>query len=131
MNNNVQSVERIIDDILIGYCDSIAWQDFGANGSPCFDPDVYNLQEAANIAAAVQLVMPKYSERHRILANEVAHQLGARYVTYPWLRDAVCRIIQGSEYNQLMDFANFSKLVRMGMQAKGLEHIESVADVLC
>lgn len=117
---NRSEVGRIIDNILIPYADCVEWLDFGPNGNPCYDPSYFSStaeeEEAAYTLAAVQLEMPKNSERrHKRLAEKVAVQTGNRYVTYPWLRDAVSRLLAGCTYNDLLSMCKLSRIFRTGM----------------
>mgnify|MGYP004453098027 CR=1 FL=1 len=127
-------VAKTIDEILIPYVDCIAWKDFGAAGSPCYDPNDFSSsgeeEEAAYTLAAVQLEMEKYGTRHTNLAAKVAEQTGDKYVTYPWLRDAVSRILSGTTYDELLPMFQLSRAVKAGMQAKGLKEIHSIAEAL-
>ncbi len=127
-------VARTIDDILIPYADCIAWEDYGPEGNPCFDPYDFasdtEEEEAAYTLAAVELEMGKYSRRHKDLAKKVAKQTGNEYVTYPWLRDAVGRLLAGTTYDELLSMSRLSMAVKAGMQAKGLKEIHSIEEAL-
>lgn len=127
-------VARAIEEILIPYVENIAWEDFGAYGNPCYDPNDFSSpaeeEEAAYTLAAVQLEMKKYGARHTDLAEKVAKQTKNKYVTYPWLRDAVSRILSGTTYDELFAMARLSRAVKDGMKAKGLTEINSIDDVL-
>ncbi len=129
---NRSEVARTIDDILLVYADCIAWKDYGAAGSPCYDPYDFASpaegEEAAYTLAAVELEMGKNSSRYNDLAAKVAKQTGNKWVTYPWLRDATCRILAGSTYNELLSMAKLSRAVKDGMKKKGLSSIKSIAD---
>lgn len=133
MRNRID-VGKTIDDVLIPYADCIAWEDYGSAGSPCYDPYDFSStaeeEEAAYTLAAVQLEMRKNNSRHTVLAEKVAKQTGNDYVTYPWLRDAVTRLLAGSTYDELLSMSRLSKAVKAGMQTKGLTEIHSIADVL-
>lgn len=127
-------VAKTIDEILISYADCIAWKDFGAAGSPCYDPNAFlspaKEEEAAYTLAAVQLEMKKYGTRHKLLAKKVAAQTGNKYVTYPWLRDAVSRLLSDTTYDELLSMAQLSRAVKAGIQAKGLKEVNSIAEAL-
>ncbi len=127
-------VARTIDEILIPYVECLAWEDFGSSGNPCYDPNDFSSpaeeEEAAYTLAAVQLEMEKYGSRHTDLAEKVAEQTGDQYVTYPWLRDAVSRILSGTTYDDLLSMVKLSRAVKDGMKAKGLSKINSINDVL-
>lgn len=131
---NRTEVAKAIDEILIPYVDHFAWKDFGAAGSPCYDPNDFSSpaeeEEAAYTLAAVQLEMEKYGSRHTDLAEKVAEQTGDQYVTYPWLRDSVSRILSGTTYDDLLSMVKLSRAVKDGMKAKGLSKINSINDVL-
>ncbi len=128
------AVGRTIDEILIPFADCVAWADFGSAGSHCYDPYDFSSaseeEEAAYTLAAVQLEMKKYSKRHTDLAKEVAKHTGNDFVTYPWLRDAVSRLLTGSTYDELLLMSKLSRLVRAGMKAKGLIEIHSIEEAL-
>ena len=127
-------VGRTIDHIVIPFADCIAWEDFGPKGNPCYDPydfaSAAEEEEAAYTLAAVQLEMGKYSKRHKDLAKKVAKQTGNDYVTYPWLRDAVSRLLAGSTYDELLSMSRLTRAVKAGMQKKGLTEIRSIEDAL-
>lgn len=127
-------VGKTIDDVLIPYADCIVWEDYGSAGSPCYDPydfiSTSEEEEAAYTLAAVQLEMRKNSSRHTTLAKKVAKQTGNDYVTYPWLRDAVSRLLAGSTYDELLSMSRLSRAVKAGMQIKGLTEIHSIEDAL-
>lgn len=127
-------VARTIDEILIPYADCIAWEDYGPEGNPCFDPYDFasdaEEEEAAYTLAAVELEMRKYGKRHKDLAKKVAKQTGNNYVTYPWLRDAVSRLLAGTTYDELFSMSRLARAVKAGMQAKGLKEIHSIEEAL-
>lgn len=127
-------VARTIDDILIPYADCIAWEDYGPECNPCFDPYDFasdaEEEESAYTLAAVELEMRKYGKRHKDLAKKVAKQTGNNYVTYPWLRDAVSRLLAGTTYDELLSMSRLSMAVKAGMQVKGLKKINSIAEAL-
>lgn len=127
-------VGRTIDHIVIPFADCIAWEDFGPKGNPCWKPyhyaSVAEEEEAAYTLAAVELEMGKYSKRHKDLAKKVAKQTGNEYVTYPWLRDAVSRLLAGTTYDELLSMSRLSMAVKAGMQAKGLKKINSIEEAL-
>lgn len=131
MRNRID-VAKTIDDILIPYADCICWEDYGSEGSPCYDPNDYasvaEEEEAAYTLSAVQLEMNKYGIRHTDLAKKVAKQTGNKYVTYPWLRDAVSRLLAGTTYDELLSMSRLSRAVKAGMQAKGLTEIHSIEE---
>lgn len=133
MRNRID-VRKTIDEVLIPYAECIAWEDFGPKGNPCYDPydfaSAAEEEEAAYTLAAVQLEMKKNSTRHTDLATEVAKQTGNKYVTYPWLRDAVSRLLAGSTYDDLLFISRQSRAVRAGMKAKGLTKIHSIEEAL-
>lgn len=126
-------VGRTIDHIVIPFADCIAWEDFGPKGNPCYDPYAFasaaEEEEAAYTLAAVQLEIRKYGTRHIELAKKVAKQTGNEYVTYPWLRDAVSRLLAGTTYADLLFMCRQSRAVRARMQAKGLREIHSLAEL--
>jgi hypothetical protein len=127
-------VARTIDEILIPYADCVAWGDYGPKGNLCWNPYDYESvaeeEEAAYTLAAVELEMGKYSKRHKDLAKKVAKQTGNEYVTYPWLRDAVSRLLAGTTYEELLLMSRLSMAVKVGMQAKGLKEIHSIEEAL-
>ncbi len=127
-------VGKTIDNILIPYADCFGWECFGSKGSPCYDPDNYDSiaeeEEAAYTLAAVALELKKHSKRHTDLAEKIAQKTGNNYVTYPWLRDAVSRLLSSSTYDELMSMSQLSRTVRFGMQAKGLTKIHSITEAL-
>ena len=129
---NRDEVRKAIDRVLIPYVDCIAWLDF-ANGNPCYNPNFFasaaEEEEAAYTLAAVELEL-KNSTRHTTLSKKVAQQTGNQYVTYPWLRDTVTKILCSTSYDDLMAIAQLSRKVRTCMQAKGVTEIHSIADVL-
>lgn len=131
---NRSTVGRTIEEILIPYADCIAWEDFGSAGSPCYDPydfsSVAEEEEQAYTLAAVQLKMKKGSKIHADLARAVAKQTGNKFVTYPWLRDAVSRLLAGTTYDELLAMSKLSRLVKAGMKAKGVNQIQSIREVL-
>ncbi len=131
---NKDDVSKTIDDVLIPYADCICWEDYGSAGSPCYDPNDYSSdaeeEEAACTLAAVQLELKKHSKRHTTLAKEVAKQTGNTFVTYPWLRDAVSRLLAGTTYDELISMAKLSRAVRAGMKAKDLKEIHSLDEAL-
>lgn len=102
-------VARTIDEILIPYVECFSWGDFGSSGNPCYDPNDFPTpaeeEEAAYTLAAVQLEMEKYGTRHTDLAKKVATQTGNEYVTYPWLRDAVSRLLADTTYEPRKNLA--------------------------
>lgn len=125
-------VARAIDILILPNPDCICWCDLGAGGSACYDPDHYasdaEKEEEAFTLAAVHLEMAKNSSRHKKLAKAVAGQLGKKYVTYPFLRDAVCRLLSGTSYKDLLAMVRLSRLVRDRMKAKGLTEIHSLEE---
>lgn len=129
-------VARTIDEILIPYVECFSWGDFGSSGNPCYDPNDFPTpaeeEEAAYTLAAVQLEMEKYGTRHTDLAKKVAAQTKNQYVTYPWLRDAVARLLSSTNYEKLWSMVVLSRKVRWGMKIKGLTqiNINSVKEVL-
>ena len=129
-------VGRAIDKILIPYADCFAGEELGAAGSSCYDPNDFasavEKVEAACTLAAVQLEMEKYGTRHTDLAKKVAAQTKNQYVTYPWLRDAVARLLSSTNYEKLWSMVVLSRKVRWGMKIKGLTqiNINSVKEVL-
>lgn len=127
---NIIDVARTIDDILIPYAECVAWEDYGPKGNPCWDPYDYasiaEEEEAAYTLAAVELEMGKYGNRHKDLARKVAKQTGNKWVTYPWLRDAVSRLLAGSTYNELLSMAKLSRAVKDGMKKRGLTSIDQL-----
>ena len=127
-------VARTIDEILIPYVECFSWGDFGSSGNPCYDPNDFPTpaeeEEAAYTLAAAQLEMEKYGTRHTDLAKKVATQTGNEYVTYPWLRDAVSRLLADTTYDELLSMSQLSRAVKAGMQAKGLKEIHSIAEAL-
>ncbi len=127
-------VRKAIEEILIPYADCIAWKDLGSAGSPCYDPYDFSSaaeeEEAVYTLAAVELELKKNSKRHTDLAKEVAKYTGNNYVTYPWLRDAVSRLLAGSTYDELLKMSKLSRLVRSGMKTRGLKEIHSIAEAL-
>ena len=131
---NRTDVAKTIDNILIPYADCIGWAYFGSAGGPCYDPYDFDSaaeeEEAAYTLAAVQLELMKNSARHIALAKKVAEQTGNNYVTYPWLRDAVSRLLAGNTYDELLAMSKLSRAVRTGMQAKGLTEIRSIEEAL-
>ncbi len=133
MRNRID-VAKTIDDILIPYADCICWEDYGSAGSPCYNPNYFSSaaeeEEAACTLAAVQLEMGKYGKRHKELAKKVAKQTGNKYVTYPWLRDAVSRLLACTKYDALLSMSRLSRAVKAGMQAKGLTEIHSIDEAL-
>ncbi len=128
-------VRTTIDNILIPYADCFGWECYGPKGSSCYDPNNFastaDEEEAAYTLSAVTLELKKNSKRHVDLAEKVAKQTGNKYVTYPWLRDAVSRLLSGSTYDDLMSMSQLSRAVKAGMQAKGLSEIHSIAEALC
>ena len=133
MRNRID-VARTIDDILLPYADCFAWEDCGPKGNPCWDPYDYaseaEEEEAAYTLAAVELELGKFSQRHRDLAKRISEQTGNEYVTYPWLRDAVSRLLAGTTYDELLSMSRLSMAVKAGMQAKGLKEIHSIEEAL-
>ena len=133
MRNRID-VARTIDDILLPYADCFAWEDYGPKGNPCWDPYDYaseaEEEEAAYTLAAVELELGKFSQRHRDLAKRISEQTGNEYVTYPWLRDAVSRLLAGTTYDELLSMSRLSMAVKAGMQAKGLKEIHSIEEAL-
>lgn len=133
MRNRID-VTKTIDDILIPYADCICWEDFGSAGNPCYNPNDFSSaaeeEETACTLAAVQLEMGKYGKKHKELAKKVAKQTGNKYVTYPWLRDAVSRLLAGTTYDELLSMSRLSRAVKAGMQAKGLTEIHSIDEAL-
>ncbi|MCQ4022491.1 MULTISPECIES: hypothetical protein [unclassified Ruminococcus] len=131
---NRNEVARCIIEILIPYADCFAWGDFGAAGNPCYDP--YNWsspaeeEEEAYTLAAVQLELKKNGQRHIDLAEKVANNTGNDYVTYPYLRDAVSRILASSTYDELLTQVKFSRMIKNMMKSKGLTTISSIEEVL-
>lgn len=127
-------VGKTIDEILIPFAECIAWKDFGPEGTPCYDPTEFTSaseeEEAAYTLATVELEMKKNSKRHIDLAKKVAVQTGNKYVTFPWLRDAVSRLLADSTYEELMSMTRLSRAVKAGMKAKGLNEIHSIAEIL-
>ena len=115
-------VGKTIDEILIPFAECIAWKDFGPEGTPCYDPteftSAYEEEEAAYTLATVEL------------AKKVAVQTGNKYVTFPWLRDAVSRLLADSTYEELMSMTRLSRAVKAGMKAKGLNEIHSIEEIL-
>ena len=131
---NRNEVKRTIDNILTPYADYIAWKDFGPEGNSCYNPYYFasaaEEEEAAYTLAAVELELKKNSKRHTDLAEKVAKQTGNTYVTYPWIRDAVSRMLANSTYDELWSMVSLSSAVRAGMKAKGLKEIHSIAEAL-
>ncbi len=131
---NRSTVGRTIEEILIPYADCIAWEELGSAGSPCYDPydfaSAAEETEAAATLATVQIEMRKGGRRHAELAKEVAKQTGNKFVTYPWLRDAVSRLLAGTTYDELLAMSKLSRLVKAGMKAKGVDQIQSIREVL-
>lgn len=105
-----------LDTILIPMADSFCWTEFGSAGGPCFDPNHYSTPAAEiNMAvtlAGVQIEMRKFSDRHIALAKQVAKNTGNRYVTYPFLRDAVSRLLAGTTLDNLLFMVNLSRQYR-------------------
>lgn len=133
MRNRID-VRKSIDDILIPYADCICWEDFGSAGNPCYNPNYFSSaaeeEETACTLAAVQIEMRKYGNKHKELAKKVAKQTGNKYVTYPWLRDAVSRLLASTTYDELLSMSRLSRAVKAGMQAKGLTEIHSIDEAL-
>lgn len=129
-----KEVAKTIDEVVIPYVDCFAWEDFGSSGNPCYNPNAFaspaQAKDFAYTLAAVQLEMRKNGLRHTGLAGKVAAQTGNKYVTYPWLRDAVSRILSGTTYDELLTMAQFARAVKAGMQARGLKEIHSITEAL-
>ena len=127
-------IAKALDNILLPYAQCISWKHFGAAGSPCYDPNDFassaEREEAASPLAAVQLKRKKKGARHTKLAKKVATQTGDEYVTYPWLRDAVSRILTATTYDDLLSMAKLSRAVKDGMKAKGLTEVHSIHEAL-
>ena len=129
---NKMEVAYCIDKILIPYADCFAWPDFGAAGNPCYDPYDWDSpeeeEEEAYTLAAVQLVMKKNGVRHNKLAKAVAKSTSNDYVTYPYLRDAVSRILSPTNYDELLWQVKLSQVIKDAMKAKGLTEIHSISE---
>ena len=131
---NRSEVGRTIDNVLLPYDDCFAWLDYGPAGNPCYDPNSFSSvaeeEEASYTLAAVNLEMKRNSNRYTKLAEKVAAQTGNKYVTYPWLRDTVARILSESSYEELLAMARLSRTVQEGMKKKGLKQLTSIKEAL-
>lgn len=94
---------KIVDDarkaiqMIIPYCDCLAWEDFSDRGNPCYNPLLFenetDIKEDALWHAAVKAAMPHGSDMHSVLASKVATVLNNKWVTYDWLIKALSRVI--------------------------------------
>lgn len=118
--------------LLISYCSSIGWADFGDKGNACWKP--YNatqmeIEEIEVWHGAIRSTLKKGCSTFVLLEQLVAKQLGCKYVTYDWLCKAISRILAGGSLFDLEEMLKISHLVQMKMQSKGIAEIHSIQEV--
>lgn len=101
---------------LTAHAGSVAWEDFGDAGNPCYDPCRFDTEKEREMdaltLAAVKVELQKGSKLHHKLAGLVAAALGNKYVSYDWLIKAVTRILNGTTIHGLHEMLVLSENIR-------------------
>ena len=131
---SLSEVCEAINNVIIPYCDCIAWSDFSDTGSCCFNPYKFESKEEEIEAdfthAFVMLAIPKGGDIHLTLAKEIANLLGNKYITYDWCIKAIARVLLRTTADELLSIAILSRKIKDKMKSKGISHINSLQEVL-
>ncbi len=132
--HDITEVTNAIDR-LTAHPECIGWKDFGDAGNSCtgrLDRPGTPAQHRSYICtrAAVEYVVPKYSEKHIALARVVAKEMGVHYITYDNLIKRTARVLNGVPSQKFNAMIDLSLQVQAAMRKKGLSEITSIEDAL-
>ena len=128
---NLNEIRKAIN-LIEKNIDLVEWEDMTNKGNPCYDPFDLTEDERAKeilIKAAVELIISRNSDTHAFFSSKIAAILGNKWITYPWLIQALSRLLSGIDsYQELSDMINIVRTVKEAMKKRGLTQINTIEE---
>lgn len=116
--NSRTDISKSIYQVLIPFCDCIAWEDFSDRGNSRYDPYYFHSpeeeEEAASARANVLMEIPKGGGVHNILLPKIAGEFGNRRIHYDWFVKAVSRVLAITTYDKLLSLSTLCRETKNG-----------------
>lgn len=93
----------------------IAWHELSDYGNPCvnwYRLDSTDMTKIAFTRAFLEILMPKKSQLFRRAQYLIAHQIGAKHVSYDWTIKALSRLLSDTHLSQFIEMLILAKTMQ-------------------